>query len=617
QKSLEITTTNFAWAPWAEVGMATRGSVQDTLESMGIEFISPIQGAQMLVDELQDIDGQGGEVVVAGNLGPFDSEAFNIADHESKNDMKPRDVNWAGQRVVVDNVLPGEYLKARILLDPSHPLLNHHRIERACVLPGVGGLEFMQLAMSYLDPHGRKVSFKRVEFVSPLKLFRNESVEVEIELVRVADPSTTRAFQAQLTSWTRHTDGRKIGTPRLHHRARIVTGDDEPVVETQHATPGQFTFIADTDIYATFFHGPAFRFLDHALINSETEEVCFRYRSNSEADSMFSSPIPGAIESAFQACAAFGLEARRVMALPVSVHDVKVYSNNISPHGGRFKLVHVLEDVSTDRKIFQFDGYVSDSQGQPILALSGLKMISMQGDVSFPKRIFESIFSTKDLLKSVETSSESPQELDEAELAEYSSRVSEKRASEWISGRLALKRTVRRLLEESGNPPIPLRDIRIVKDQKGKPYAERSRMPGQTLCEVSLSHSNGLVMAAATQLGDFRGLGIDVEKVEDRSEPWTEDYFTDRERAASELCQEKSAYFTKVWCIKEAALKALGLGLRLDLRDIDVSALDESGRAVVEFRNGASEQVSEINKKMEARAEIREGIAIARVIIRE
>ncbi|MDQ1239848.1 MAG: hypothetical protein QG577_2034, partial [Thermodesulfobacteriota bacterium] len=40
QKSLEITTTNFAWAPWAEVGMATRGSVQDTLESMGIEFIS-------------------------------------------------------------------------------------------------------------------------------------------------------------------------------------------------------------------------------------------------------------------------------------------------------------------------------------------------------------------------------------------------------------------------------------------------------------------------------------------------------------------------------------------------------------------------------------------------
>lgn len=617
QESSDIKTTTLAWAPWAEVGMAARGSVQKTLESMGIDFISPRTGSQILVDELNDVDGTGGEIIVAGNLGPFGTETLGTTGRQSATSLREDELNWAGQRVIVDELVPGEYLKARIFLDPSLPLLDHHRIDRACVLPGVGGLEFMQSAVEHLDPGVQNVGFEDVEFVSPLKIFRNSSLEAEIEVVKVPDRDPLGVYQARITSCTTQSNGTKIGNPRVHHRARITSHAEESAQGKDSLRPGRYIFVSDRDIYGIFFHGPAFRFLDHVLIDPTEGDVRFRYQGNSLAESMFSSFIPGAVESAFQACAALGLETHHVMALPVAVQRVTIYRTDSRPCSGVFTLVRTSHDTTTGRKIFQYDGCVKDSEDRPIVALNGLEMIGMEDGASFPRRILESIYSSQELLKSSKNSSSIPEGFDETEFAEHPPSVSAKRANEWIAGRLALKKTVRSLLEESDNPPVALEDIRIVQDGQGKPCATTSRTTGDPVCEVSLSHSNGLVMAAAGRLGDFRGLGIDVEKVEDRGSSWTEDYFTDQEQAGSDFTPQKSAYFTQVWCIKEAVLKALGVGLRVDLRDMDVRIVNESGRATVEFRNGASQQFSHVNNKIEARAEVREGIVIARALIRD
>jgi hypothetical protein len=61
----------------------------------------------------------------------------------------------------------------------------------------------------------------------------------------------------------------------------------------------------------------------------------------------------------------------------------------------------------------------------------------------------------------------------------------------------------------------------------------------------------------------------------------------------------------------------LGTGLRFDLRDINVAAIDEAGQAGLQFSNEAARYVDEsVDGSFEARVEEKGGIAVARVLIR-
>jgi len=109
-----------------------------------------------------------------------------------------------------------------------------------------------------------------------------------------------------------------------------------------------------------------------------------------------------------------------------------------------------------------------------------------------------------------------------------------------------------------------------------------------------------------------------MEKVQPRSEAWVKDYFTDEEIRAAGDNDQRWSRLTRMWCLKEAALKALGTGLRFDLRDINTAAIDEAGQARLEFRNEAARYVDEsVDGSFEARVDEREGIAVARVMIRK
>jgi phosphopantetheinyl transferase (holo-ACP synthase) len=182
---------------------------------------------------------------------------------------------------------------------------------------------------------------------------------------------------------------------------------------------------------------------------------------------------------------------------------------------------------------------------------------------------------------------------------------------------LALKKSVQRLLATSTGEMPPGKNIRILQDDRGQPTAELSTNPGSRVGEVSLSHSNGLAIAAAALPGTFFGLGLDMEKVAPRSEAWVTDYFTEDEIGLAGDDNERWSRLTRIWCLKEAALKAMGTGLRFDLRGINVATIDEAGMAYIEFRDEAARYVDEsVNGSFEARVEEKEGIALARVLIR-
>ena len=84
---------------------------------------------------------------------------------------------------------------------------------------------------------------------------------------------------------------------------------------------------------------------------------------------------------------------------------------------------------------------------------------------------------------------------------------------------------------------------------------------------VSISHREGLALAAVDDAG--KPLGADLEAVEPRSDAFVRDYFT-RSEIAAVAAGERDLLANLIWSAKESALKALGVGLTLDTRAVEV-----------------------------------------------
>lgn len=613
-RDLDAKASIIDWAPWADVGMATRGSVQKTLEAAGIDFIPPRQGVDMLLRELGR-STQACEVLVGGRLGPFAADAFQIAPTDL-----PERVSFAGEETTILSLLPGEYLRARVSLNPANPLLDHHRINRAAVLPGVGAMEIMRAAATVLDPEAINAVFEDVRFRGPIKVFKEDPFEAEVEVRRIQDSDgTSSSYHARIVSWFMDREGRKVGAPRLHHECKLrpmpVSGAHSIDVEMWRES----IWVPSEDIYAVFFHGPAFMLLEHLLLQGDGEGIRFRYRDTPEMDSMFANRVPAIMEAVFQTGAGFGLEHKGIMALPTGIDRVTVFSGGSEPRDGELRPTRVTQDGPDGRNVFRFDGFVRDTAGRVIIELQGIQMVELEGLARFPGRVFEQMLPVAEISEAMETSREEVVNnlLHEEEAQELVKKATPKRAAEWLAGRAALKRIVRRVASISGEEPPAERQIRIVQDDNGKPMAEIVGMPGRKVSDLSLSHSNGLAMAAAAVPGTFTGIGVDLEKIEARSDSWVHDYFTDEEIRSAGAGDTRWLELTKRWCLKEAALKAMGTGLRFDLKDINVAGVNKSGNATLEFRNDAFQCFKDnCSGKVIAKVERQDHLVLARVLLR-
>lgn len=149
------------------------------------------------------------------------------------------------------------------------------------------------------------------------------------------------------------------------------------------------------------------------------------------------------------------------------------------------------------------------------------------------------------------------------EAAQYAVFRMEKRRREWLAGRLAAKAL---LAGDRGDQAA----FEIGMDKFGRPSC------GAEL--VSISHSGGWALAAVKPGSAF--LGADLEKVEPRHPAWYRDYFH-----PSELPAPDPSEATRLWTIKEALLKALGLGLMADPLDIRTGErVRLSGKALERYR---------------------------------
>ena len=149
-----------------------------------------------------------------------------------------------------------------------------------------------------------------------------------------------------------------------------------------------------------------------------------------------------------------------------------------------------------------------------------------------------------------------PEVLGEKEQAFYHTLKLPKRKTEWLGGRLALKKL---LVAHLGGT---LTDFEILTPGGvGKPAVKRG---GQTITiPFSLTHSNGYAVAAIAPQAKY--VGIDLEKVAPRISAWSTDFFH-----PTELTQNTDEFLTSLWTQKEAVVKLLGSGLTINTFEVRI-----------------------------------------------
>jgi phosphopantetheine--protein transferase-like protein len=154
-----------------------------------------------------------------------------------------------------------------------------------------------------------------------------------------------------------------------------------------------------------------------------------------------------------------------------------------------------------------------------------------------------------------------------------------KRRREWLLGRYVAKSLLRACVP--GLSERSAHEITIKNEPSGAPYFVVDGI-GRYPASISISHRESMA-ACALALGTDGQVGIDLERIEERSQEFVEDFFTAGEVRTSLICPAdcRDTWVTLVWSAKEAVLKALGLGLSVDSRSVEIVLADglESSRA--------------------------------------
>ncbi|MDG1137163.1 MAG: polyketide synthase dehydratase domain-containing protein, partial [Phycisphaerales bacterium] len=450
------------------------------------------------------------------------------------------DFGIAPAHPLIDSVeMAGDTLVAhRALSLASDGWISDHAIDGKPVLPGVIGLEMMAAVAMMADPGHGYAGAEEVSYKSPVKLHGDAVTDVIVTATPV-DGGVSCTLSSSRTART----GRVIETE--HFSAKIVWSLTTPESLPPMGMPDHP--VSAEEIYKRFFHGPGFQVLSStSAATSDALMADGSVRHLTIAGGLLTSPL--VLEAAFQAAGLHRMMVDGVMALPQAINQVVVLGS-------------VRDDeplkLTVRRDGDAYDVDVSNDEG-PVLVLRGFQMVEAGplppgGTFEPPKGGWNPA-----VIARVKAGSSSGAKalLTEAEHAELTSRGTEKRQTDRILGRVAAKQAVSQL---TGLDPA---SFEIFNRESGEPVVRTS--DGSTVPHISISHRDGEAIAVATNTGRA---GIDLEVVEARAPSFAETWFRLDERA---MCQGDPRRESQVWAIKEAVLKVLGTGLRLDPREVEV-----------------------------------------------
>ena len=364
------------WTAWADIGMASRGSIPKVMEAAGVEMLPPEVGAPVVRRELTAA-GPGGEVLIAASLGLLMRErhgAGGLDIERATAELGPRGGPMTGQ---ITGFSAGGVLSVLTELDPARQaFLNDHRIDGTPVLPGVMGMEGFAETASALVPGFKVIELENVELLAPFKFYRDEPRSVILHaLLRDGGDGTLladceligrRVLRGQGEQETRHFTGRA----RL---ARKAPAAPKAPIPPEEAESGQ-TGVSREHVYRVYFHGPAYQVLDRAW--RDDGHVVGRLAGELPADhepaSQPTELAPRLIELCFQTAGVWELGTIGRMGLPTHVDRVIRFAP--SKKAGR------LWAVVTPRE-GAIDADVVDDTGHVRVRLEGYRTTELPGEL--------------------------------------------------------------------------------------------------------------------------------------------------------------------------------------------------------------------------------------------
>jgi len=143
-----------------------------------------------------------------------------------------------------------------------------------------------------------------------------------------------------------------------------------------------------------------------------------------------------------------------------------------------------------------------------------------------------------------------------------------KRRREWQLGRWTAKQLLRR--SQAAYRACPLGAISVGNDPDGAPYLSVKEL-GRLEMSLSISHRDDRAFCAlSSSLPPI--VGADMERIEPRDPAFVQDFFTVDEAKRVWACPlpRRDTLVTVLWSAKEATLKALRHGLRMDTRRVEI-----------------------------------------------
>jgi len=361
------------WTAWSQIGMASRGSVPEIMKQAGIEQLPPRAGIPWLRGELT-AGGYRGEVLVAGELGVLARQL----DETRGIDIARIDTAHAGPMIGSVRSFGTDGMVIRTTLDPARqPFLNDHRIDGVPVLPGVMGIEAFAEIAKLAAPGRRVADIEDVEFLAPLKFYRDEPREVTLratvrrdgadlvaECTLEAERLLPGAAQSAQSGAAAHSNTTVHFTGNV--RLRPESGRDQH----EDAVSQADRVMAAGDVYRLHVHGPAYQVVASEWKQDGTTASALADRLPPDHDPAQSptSAAPRLAELCFQTAGLVQAAEDGQLALPRHVDRVQVWTGATGPMFARVR-----------RNGDGFDAAVLDAKGGVVVRVEGYQATPLPG----------------------------------------------------------------------------------------------------------------------------------------------------------------------------------------------------------------------------------------------
>jgi hypothetical protein len=266
--------------------------------------------------------------------------------------------------------ITSEEVIVRTTLDPGEqPFLDDHRIDGVAVLPGVMGIEAFAEVAHLLAPGRQVAAVEDVDFLAPLKFYRDEPRELTIRATGTrdhADIVVRCSLEAERTLPGAGAPQRTThftGTVRLS--ATAAAPEHAAAVREPDATLGSRT------VYDLYFHGPAYRVV--AATWPDHVATVARLATDLPPDHVGGPEIvhPRLVELCFQTAGLLEAAGYGRLALPQHVDCLRLLSD---PPSGPLYAVAIQSGDG-------FDCTLQTAAGEVVLGLDGYRTIALPAPV--------------------------------------------------------------------------------------------------------------------------------------------------------------------------------------------------------------------------------------------